>query len=464
MVQHSYINRITKVKKNATYSLAAVLLIMIGSYASGLTFLSIAICSLLFAYLNCGKINPKYIPRLVIILLLFQNLGIGIGAHLGNNTSSSLSFMTQIPTLMILISYLFCLFRSNLTKLDGLYFILIGICTIFMFVGNGGLSAKITYYRNFLIFYMAFVIGKKSLTNKKDIDEFLTFFLYISVFAVIFGFLGWIIGKPFYQMTGVLEVYSAKQYSAYRNGLPGNFQTIFGGTWVNRFASLYYDPVNFSYFMTLSTLIAFIQRKWKLFIIFGVCEFLTFGKGGFLILGLTLICIRAQSLFKKTNKRIIRRIIILGAVCGVAGLVYLIQTRFANDFGTFNHFYGMLTGLEAVKNNPMGNGLGTAGNLIKTAQLNSQEISETGLLNMAYQIGVLGATIFCALFLSTASGAFRIYRRTNHRLCLLCTYLPLVLLIVSVYQENTYTPQCVVPYMILIGAASQYQNKMGELA
>lgn len=35
-------------------------------------------------------------------------------------------------------------------------------------------------------------------------------------------------------------------------------------------------------------------------------------------------------------------------------------------------------------------------------------------------------------------------------------FLSIVLLIVSIYQENTYTPQCIVPYMLLIGGAANY--------
>lgn len=101
--------------------------------------------------------------------------------------------------------------------------------------------------------------------------------------------------------------------------------------------------------MALSCLVAYISKKNALFIIFCLCEILTFGKGGILILCLTLVCIITQRLFSKYNAKIIRMLIIVCAIFGIIVLVYIIQTHFSDDFGTYNHFYGMMTGLDAVK-------------------------------------------------------------------------------------------------------------------
>lgn len=450
--------RVRRIKKESMFIVLFIIMMMVAAVSSPIMYIMLLMLSLSFAYINIKKIrsNSIIIPKIALGLLVFQNLSIGVGAHLGGNFSSTLSLITQVPTVFIVISYLFIISRTGIKKNEIIFFVYVGVCLLFFTVGDGNLTAKITYLRNFLIFYMAFSIGKYYLNTKEKSNEFVKYFLTLSVIAAVFGIVGVSLGKSFYQATGVLEVYKAKQYTAYRDGLPGNFMTVFFGTWVNRFASLYYDPVNFSYYMALSCLVAFVLRKKTLFALFMVCEILTFGKGGLLILGLTIICIITQKFLRRYNAKLIRMMIIIVAVFGIIELVSIIQNRFSNDFGTYNHFYGMTTGLNAVKQNPIGHGLGTAGNLLKTADSNRQEISETGLINMAYQIGVIGTLMFCYIFLSTAKGAFKQYRNIKEPICLMCSFLPIVLLIVSVYQENTYTPQCVVPYMLLIGSTWNY--------
>ena len=431
------------------------MLMIIAAMSNATTYLMLIVLSIIFLCVNWNSVsaNDILVPKMAISLLMFQNFAIGIGAHITGNFSSELSWLTQVPTLFISMAYLSIILKKHFHKKEFVFFLYVTLCLVFFFVGNGNLVARITYFRNFVIFFMAFRIGIHYIDTKDKFLQFIYFFIKLSIVAVVFGLLGMILGKSFYQSIGVLEVYKAKHYTAYRDGLPGNFQTVFLGVWVNRFASLYYDPVNFSYYMSLACLVAFISKRKALFLIFVICEILTFGKGGLLIFGLTLICVIMQRFFSRYNAKAVRILIIMIAIVAMAALVYIIQTKFTNDFGTYNHFYGMSTGLNSVIKEPLGHGLGSAGNLIKTAQLNSQEVSETGLINMAYQIGVLGTALFCFLFLSTAKGAFWAYKKDKEPLCLLSSFLPFVLLIVSIYQENTYTPQCVVPYMLMVGGS-----------
>lgn len=446
---------VLKIKRRNLYIIVTILMMIFAAMTNAATYLMLVIISVMFFYVNWNSVNGNdiLIPKMAISLLLFQNFAIGIGAHMTGNFSSGLSWLTQIPTIFIAMAYLSIVLKKHIHKSELVFFIYLLFCLVFFFMGNGGVVAKVTYFRNFTIFFMAFRIGKHYINTRDRFLQFIDFFMKLSIIAVVFGLIGWFIGKSFYQSIGVLEVYKAKQYTAYRDGLPGNFRTLFFGNWVDRFASLYYDPVNFSYYMALACLIAFMSRRKALFIIFVICEMLTFGKGGLLILGLSLMCVLVQKLFSRYNAKLTRSLIIIMAIVAMAALVYIIQTKYANDFGTYNHFYGMITGINGVIRNPLGHGLGSAGNLIKTVEINSQEVSETGMINLAYQIGVLGVALFSYLFLSTAHGAFLNYKKDKEQLCLLCSFLPFVLLVVSIFQENTYTPQCVVPYMLLIGGA-----------
>ena len=419
---------------------------------------------LLAFYVNIKFIRKKsiFIPKMIICLLLFQNTAIGLGAHLGNNDSDALSLLTQIPTIFIVISFAAILCSSSLRKTDVIFILYALLCFLQMFRTDGEMTAKLSYLRNFLIFYMGYRIGGYYIAAKEELDEFLDFFLRMTFWSGIFGIMGMVLGRTFYQAIGILEVYHAKRYTAYVNGLPGNFRTLFGGRWVNRLASFYYDPVNFSYFMALGASIAFV-RKSKLFAFLLVCEVLTFGKGGILIFVLSVFCIVTHHILKRFDGKFVKGFIVIAAIGGVIGLVAFIQIYFADDFGTANHFYGIMTGVDGIRKNPLGYGIGSAGNLLKTADMtvsSRMDVAETGLVNMVYQLGVVPAILFGWLLLSTSRGTLRNYEETREDIYLLFTYIPLILLVISIFQENTFTPQCIIPYMIIQGATGSYRFMM----
>ncbi len=157
----------------------------------------------------------------------------------------------------------------------------------------------------------------------------------------------------------------------------------------------------------------------------------------------------------------------ISVVVGLVALVIIIQKYYSDDFGTANHFYGIITGISGIAENPWGYGIGSAGNLLKTGQglLSEMNVSETGLINMIYQIGVFPSVLFIILLLGTSSGTLENYRKTGNAQYLLFTYIPFVLLLISIFQENTFTPQCIIPYMVFQGSFSNSACRLntGEL-
>ena len=459
---------LTKLRSKNNYLIIGIIaLFTMAAMHNLLTYLCIGVFAMLFLLMNIKCVTTKdvLIPKLVVILLLFQNFSIGIGAHIGGNMSGTLSLLTQVPFMFICVAYFIVLTRTfeKLSKIDILFFVYIVLCIFFFFLGDGGMMAKLVYFRNFTVFYMGFFVGKYYLSTKERREDFFNFFINVSIIAAVFGMVGLVLGRPFYFLIGVPEVYEAKQYLAFRDGIPGNFMTLFMGKWVNRQAGLYYDPVNFSYYMALACIMAFALKRKKVFIFFLICEAMTFGKGGFMILGLSVCYVVAQKifqkLFSKVDIKILHKIIVACAIFGIVGLSVFIHIFYKDDFGTYNHFYGIITGVEATIDSPLGNGLGTAGNLIKTADVRSQAISETGLVNMAYQIGVFGTILFGCILTSTSKGILECYRKKRENKYLIFAFLPIVILIVSLFQENTFTPQCIIPYMIMQGAISNERKE-----
>ena len=72
-------------------------------------------------------------------------------------------------------------------------------------------------------------------------------------------------------------------------------------------------------------------------------------------------------------------------------------------------------------------------------------------MSFAYQVGIPGVLFLFLSLLAVSRTSVGIER--SHRGALLLS-LPFFLFGVSLLQDNTFTPQCVVPFMLLLGAFS----------
>lgn len=454
------------IKKNhALYVIPVALMALAAtSDVALIPFLFILLC-VFFKICNTPAFRKsEMIPKLVVILLVFQNFSIGAGAHLTGNVSQKLSLITQVPTMFIVMCYFFMALSAPLKKLDVTFILYVGLCIAYCAYGRGGLVAKLTYLRNFIIFYPAFYIGRRCLNSQAKIRTFIDFILKLATFCTFMGIVGVLAGTAFYKMIGVSEIYIAKRYTSFsENGLPGNFRTLFLGTWVQRIIFPYYEPVNSSYFLALSASLAYASKRKKAFLIcvMGLC--LTYGKGGMIIFAMLVMCMAVRKSLRGWNEKLARWLIVTTVFTFILLCVYIIHTRFRYEFGTYNHFYGILTGVSGALSQPLGHGIGSAGNLIKTAELAKQDISETGLINLAYQIGIPGTMLFSYLFFALGRQCVRNFQKERRDLLLLCSFFPLALFVVSIFQENAYTPQCIAPYALIIGAMGNYRNQFEVL-
>lgn len=149
------------------------------------------------------------LPKLILFLLLFQNFCIGIGAHVGGNFSGSIQLLTQIPTILILISAIHIFMTQQVTR-RGLFIIYVLFIVSYFFKGNGHISTAIVYLRNFFVFYLAWIIGKNNIDTSEKKDKFLYFYVKMAMIAGVFGLVGVILGNEFFNMIGVREVYLGK--------------------------------------------------------------------------------------------------------------------------------------------------------------------------------------------------------------------------------------------------------------
>ena len=448
-----------RIKKDNVFFVFILLFYTAAASHKYLTYLGLFACIVIFGFITMKSVPMKtvFLPKLILILLLFQNTCIGIGARFGGNTDSSIQLLTQIPTILILLSSIYIFFSKKVTN-QWLFIIYALLIISYLFKGNAHIETAVVYLRNFLIFFLGFIIGKNNLDSEKKRTEFITFYIRLAVFSGIFGLVGIVWGDEFFNILGVREVYLGKNWHELTAGTtPGNFRTLFFGEWVNRMASFYFEPVNFSYFIFLATMLTFFMKKYMTTIFLFVCSVLTFGKGGALVIGLTVMAVFMHTLLGvKINKANRRRILCLMLLVFCALVFYLTTFRGA-DFGTHLHFYGFFSAVPDIIQNPLGHGLGSAGNILRSnLGTRTFEATESALATMGYQIGIAGLSLFVLLMHKIGNEPFRALNKQTGKnqyiLCLASSYLSFALLLGAVFQENMLSPQCAIPFMLIIGA------------
>ena len=129
------------------------------------------------------------------------------------------------------------------------------------------------------------------------------------------------------------------------------------------------------------------------------------------------------------------------------------------------HLWGIQGTLLSVINNPFGYGLGTGGNI---AYINNYSFSsssdwlsnggETGLLNLIYQMGLGFFILFMILFLYPSIRLSKTTIKSDYySQNILLSYAIVALLMASLFQENTFTPQCI---SLFFGITGLHVGKM----
>lgn len=406
----------------------------------------------------------------IILLLCFQNFCIGLGAHLASNTSINLRYLTQIPFIVIFMLFANLFLKNckkNIKSKTDKFFIIYILAIIFSFmIGRGNINSILINIRNMTVFYMAYYIGKYSITDKKNLDKYFISFQKISLIVVFVGIILLFGGYKLYSSIGIDEVYIAKGSSSLLGGFSGRFYTEIGHIAVQRMGSLYYEPVNLSYFLSIAFLFAlFYKIDNKKYLTFIIIDFmgliLSFGKGGIMVAGaaiaiMILIHISKKLLFRFNEKKGIKRSIFIIICFMVVFCIYYYQ-HFGGSVKP--HFWGLIQTWQSVISKPWGHGLGTGGNMATLFDSSKNWLSsggESGIMSFIYQYGFQGILLFVLCFIGTSPSYTK-----NNNFIKLCIILPYILLSVALLQENTFTPQCIVPFMIVLEGANNYYK--GEL-
>ncbi len=433
--------------------------------------------------------RKERIPKICVVLLLFQNMTLGVLAHLFEYSAADLAFLTQIPFIFLVVAFVITMLwrwqagAGLFLKLEGWAFLALAVLLLMqVLVSSGGFSAKIVGLRNYTTFFLAYWIGKTCLSGKQELLKFFRFFVFACVIVVLVGLVMNGMSFSMWESIGLREVYIAKRDVIVGDKFPARFYTDFLGYNVHRMASLYYEPVNLAYFLGAGFLTA-VGSPWTksrllkaiAAIIIGGGLFLTFGKGGILITGIALfglyIFIQIR-MIKRGEERRIKNILLVMLI----PLIYFAGSYYVMHYNasTNPHFIGIVSTWESVLKQPWGYGLGNGGNA--SFMFDGMEGAsywdvyytwlasggETALMSFIYQMGLHSFVVFFLCFHGMATRVSKGKGMEPFRYMMMM--LPYILLGVSIYQENTYTPQCIVPFMLMIGGMAGYDESQSELA
>lgn len=397
-------------------------------------------------------------------LLLLQNAMIGIGAHLGGNASSSLSLLTQVPYLLILALFFgrYIFSKKSNTK-EGKTFWALILCVdiiLLFFIGNAELNYKLVSIRNVTMFYMGYKLACSQSISKESEDDILKQIVAVSITATIVGILMMIQDIHFWQEIGIYEVYIAKQSPIPYGTLGGRFYTSLDGVNdVLRMGSLYYEPVNLAYLLLaglISSLILYRKRSCSIITValLALGLFLTFGKGGYMLLAILVASMVSNRIFSlatghNISKTRLASFCICFLVIGIAAYSYY---RLVGG-PVKPHFWAIEQTLSSIIANPFGHGLGTGGNM-SVAGNDYSKGAESAVMSVGYQLGVIG--VVCLLMMLYAIS--KQFKNHSGLEASLGFFIPLCLFSVAILQENTFSPQCIFPFMALLASLNSTVN------
>jgi len=450
--------------------------ILVGGTCSAMTYLSIvAAVFLALLILHTTKGNPEAdVCKGILLLLVMQNLCIGVGAHITGNMSGNLKLLTQIPFMVVTILWVgtwkvrTVTERRNTVRMA--FYILLGFIALSCVWGFGGISSSLVIVRNLTVFYMAYEVGYDNLVDEEKREEFVRTLINLGILLVVVGIPLLIKGYDWYKVIGIQEVYIAKA-SPCGDALPARFYTTILYKSLLRMGSLYYEPINLAYYMS----IAFIASLWNnpykgiakilSIIVIGIGLVLTFGKGGYGMTMLLIVSAIGENVLVPFMRRVSKGLsaAILLVALGIVLTSLSIYIEITKGASIWPHIWGIVWTWEKVLKRPMGYGLGTGGNAAYALGNLAQESwfssgGETAILSFAYQIGIFGIIAFFAvLWLMRVRHKDRkvpIFERCFE-------YVPIILFGMAIFQDNTFTPQCCIPFMLLQGAF-KYKSDMPE--
>ncbi|WHT89667.1 polymerase [Bacillus cereus] len=391
--------------------IAGVLLIVLLSVIIGIVSLYPIVIAVFFVLIFVFSIiifitsKPhRFIYLLMLYIVLQNSIAMLLAKYIGGSIPQLFILLKDILTyaaLVIMFVYNFKKFKA--TFVDVLAFISTVCLGIYLVVPtDAALFTKLVQFRQLMSPIALYLLGRFLFIKKERADEFLKFFVKISVMACIFGFLErFILGDSFWVNIGIVEYMHSKgmgNWAYAAGGLPGNFYTFdfvaFIGTSLRRMVSFIADPTLFGQYLVFPLAILvfthMFSRKKTIFyfVILIIALLLSLSKGGMLSFAIVVLFKVFRSKYRPLGFVLMS---FLGAV-----LVVILSN--AEKFSSLpSHLKGLTHNFTVIADDPFGLGLGMAGNFANLyASGNNDEIGagESFIGMIVGQLGLFSILIF----------------------------------------------------------------------
>lgn len=293
----------------------------------------------------------------------------------------------------------------------------------YMIKSPAGLTSRVVSFKEGFMIAAFYFIGRLSLLTREEIVWLLRVVIAIAVFVAAFGYLErFIFNADAWRYIGAVEYLESKIETAQfgslvLDGLPLNWYTFLGNEPVRRMVGPIGDATSLSRFLALPVIaLLYIKGlagstkesalvKAALLLFLGCALTLTLGRGGqIIVLGGIIVLMFAK---KPVLSIVIGIPVVLLAMAKLA--LFDIQSGSA-----VRHMAGLAKGVLSIVAAPLGNGLGTSGQMAVLYSANiAEKVSESYVGSLAYQMGVPGVLAYTAFFLALTVQFLKTYLRVR---------------------------------------------------
>lgn len=404
-----------------------------------------------------------------VVYAVFQNTILGLSFNLTKTPSVSAGreFLAT-TTVFIAVLFLFAISRWKQSTKTSQYHKLVtfGIVGLIYLAGvlvisHQPIMSRFAYLRNFSSPMLFVISGFLLIENESQLNTIVSAvrkigFISAVIGLLVFAFAGF--GFWFHLMHLNIVFDSKGLIMNSINSYPGEWYSGILGYNGLRLASVMFDPVNYSYILTVTFLLEIMQFKKNPSLgmlrisILLVTEFLTIGKGGWLCLVVALFYVFLTRISVKPSKAIVASFIV-----GIGSILWY----YKSGTGTVEapHLAGLVSGFTGMLRRPLGHGIGAGGNfgqLFGGVSLSNWLSSgaESSFGDISFQLGVLGVLViygFWFVLILTAA-------RQTQKISIYLTGALIGLFIASFMQENSLGPEVDAAYFILAGAVLRVQR------
>jgi O-antigen ligase len=309
--------------------------------------------------------------------------------------------------------------RFRVKSVDLLLALYTAFVFVYVFVADS-LIAGLYGFRGVVEPFAFYFIARRLSIRSKRLTKIISYLLIVAVLVSVFGFVqAYVLGYPFLLKYAIDPI---------TNSLSNSNFAYMGGRFIIRASSTFSSPNQFGMYMAILMLVGFgilsecsvtgiKVMSVALVLIVGLLT--TYSRSSWLAFGIGFLLM--FGLRRKIKKRIVVAVFVL-ALLALPAIIQLdifkriAETVLLTDLSAAGRLPSIINGIEFVRQNPLGMGLGTSGPRSGRFDKVLDQHAENFYVLMAMEIGVAGLLLYLVLIGMTVLQLYWTYRRVREPL------------------------------------------------